>query len=220
MICIIQARMSSTRLPRKSLVMINQIPLLQRVYNRTSLSSKISKIIVATSTNKEDDDIFNFCKSNNMLCHRGSLNDVAMRFIETINHYSIESFLRICADSPIIDPGLIDHTIENFSINNVDLTTNTYDRSFPKGQSVEILKSSILVNNYSNFNDYHKEHVTSYFHENHKDFKISSIKNETNYSHINHCIDSKEDLLRIEALIKKTKDQNYSWADYVKAELE
>ena len=81
MLCIIQARMSSSRLPGKMLMQINEKPLLQRVIDRVSDSKKISKIIVATSLNQEDNQIEDYCNSIRIQCYRGDLNNVVKRYI-------------------------------------------------------------------------------------------------------------------------------------------
>ena len=104
-------------------------------------------------------------------------------------------FVRISADSPLIDFNLIDKFIKITLKKKPDILTNTFKRSFPKGQSIEIIKSSIFLNNQKKFKrKADKEHVTQYFYRNFKKFKILNIKNKKNYSHLNMCVDTKFDL--------------------------
>tara|TARA_B100000767_G_scaffold84296_1_gene81080 strand:+ start:372 stop:779 length:408 start_codon:yes stop_codon:yes gene_type:complete len=111
MICIVQARMSSKRLPGKSLLKMKKKFILERVIDNLYLSKKIKKIIVATSNKKSDNQIVNFCKKRNILFTRGSLRNVALRYIKTLKYYPCKFFLRITGDSPLIDYKLIDKII-------------------------------------------------------------------------------------------------------------
>ena len=79
--------------------------------------------------------------------HAGSLNNVAHRICEILKKLNAKSFLRICADSPFIDPELIDKCIIRFNNTNCDIVTNVLPRTFPKGQSVEVVRSSLFIKN-------------------------------------------------------------------------
>ena len=107
MICIVQARMSSKRLPGKSLLKMKGKFILERVIDNLYLSKKIKKIIVATSNKKSDNKIVNFCKKRNISFTRGSLRNVALRYIKTLKSYPCKFFLRITGDSPLIDYKII-----------------------------------------------------------------------------------------------------------------
>jgi spore coat polysaccharide biosynthesis protein SpsF len=209
MICIIQARMSSLRLPNKVLIKIYNKTMLERVINSIKKSKKITKIIVATSILKSDDKIQNFCKAKNIECYRGSINNVYSRFAKIIINLNCKDFIRISGDSPLIDYRLIDKAINIFNKKKSDIVTNVFPRSFPQGQSVEIINSKIFIKNFKNIKKKtHKEHITKYFYENFKNFKITNFSFHKNYNHLNISINNQADLKLVKKIIKKTKNKN------------
>ena len=145
MLAIIQARSDSKRFPKKVLKKVYGNPLIYHVITRVLKSKKISKVIVATSKNKSDDELVKYLKKIKIKFYRGSLDNVAERFVKAAETQKTNFFLRVNGDSPLIDPKLIDHVISIFKKNmNNDIVTNVFPRTFPKGQSVEIIKKSIL----------------------------------------------------------------------------
>ena len=86
---IIQARLSSQRLPKKTLQLVAGEPMLSRQIDRINQSTNIDKIIVATSNNDEDDSIEEFCISNNIKVFRGDLNDVLDRFYKIFSNFQL-----------------------------------------------------------------------------------------------------------------------------------
>ena len=209
MICIIQARMSSLRLPNKVLIKIYNKTMLERVINSIKKSKKITKIIVATSILKSDDKIQNFCEAKNIECYRGSINNVYLRFVNIIKNLNCKNFIRISGDSPLIDYRLIDKAINIFIKKRSDIVTNVFPRSFPQGQSVEIINSKIFIKNFQNIKKKtHKEHITKYFYENFKNFKITNFSFHKNYNHVNISINDYVDLKFVKKIIKKTKNKS------------
>ena len=204
MLAIIQARMSSNRLKGKVLKLLGKKTLLEWVIDNTIKSKQVKKIVVATSVNPDDDKIFNFCKNKKVECFRGSLNNVYSRFVEVVKKYNVPSFIRITADSPFIDPSLIDYGIKLYKTKKYDIVINTYPRSFPKGQSFSIYNTKIFLNNFKNIKrKNHKEHITTYFYANSKKFNIKNVTYTSNQSNLNMSIDTKEDLIKARKVIKK-----------------
>ena len=197
MLCIDQARMSSKRLKGKTLLNMKGKPLLERVLSNLVLSKKIKKIVVATSNKKSDDKIINFCKKKNFLFTRGSLTNVALRYIQTLKIYPCDVFLRITGDSPFINHKIIDKIITLSKRKKFDIYTNTFPRTFPKGQSVEIINTNSFLKNYKYFNKYQKEHLTSYFYQEKKKFIILNFKSAKDISSLNLSVDTKEDFIRL-----------------------
>lgn len=194
MLCIVQARCGSKRLNRKIFKKISNISIIQRVINNLKKSKQISEIIIATSKLREDDDIEVFCKKNKIQFYRGSLNNVASRFLEIAKKYKVRQVLRISCDSPFINPKLIDVGIKKFNKSKFHLLTNVFPRTFPKGLSFEIFKISILENNIVNYSRNDKEHVTKFFYKNFHKFKIFNLKAKKKYEKINLCVDNLADL--------------------------
>ena len=204
MLAIIQARMSSKRLQGKVLKKINKKTLIRRVIEGVSKSKYLKEIIVATSMHLTDDVIYKFCKKNNINCFRGDLNNVSKRFKQLLDKTKSKNFVRICADSPFIDPKIIDKCIRTFNSNKYDIVTNVCPRSYPKGQSVEVFKSDVFKNNFSKIKSKkYNEHVTTYFYKNKKKFKIKNIFYKKNYSNINLSVNTNEDMKFVRIISKK-----------------
>ena len=170
--------------------MYNQT-MLERVVKKLKKSKKISRIIIATSSLKSDDKIEKFCKEKKIEYFRGSINNVYHRFIKVIKNVRSNNFIRISGDSPLIDYKLVDKAVNIFLKKKPDLVTNTFPRSYPQGQSVEVVNCATFLKFFKKIKKKsHKEHITKYFYENFKknqrNFEIE-IKNEK----FNICINEK-----------------------------
>lgn len=217
MLAIIQARMSSMRLPGKVLMNIAGKPMLERVRDQVMQANGVKKVVIATSNNASDDPIEQFCYSRNFPCFRGALNDVAGRFLSVIERECAEEFIRISGDSPLIDPGLIDIAISEYGCGSYDLVTNVLDRTFPKGQSVELVRSSSFKKMYADLNDMDdREHVTKAFYRNKSNFRIKNFAAEPSAGEIQLSVDTQEDLNKVTIIINTCDMQSAGWRDFVK----
>lgn len=214
MLCIIQARMSSSRLPGKMLMQINEKPLLQRVIDRVSDSKKISKIIVATSLNQEDNQIENYCNSIRIQCYRGDLNNVVKRYMDIIENESVDAFVRISGDSPLIPPEIIDKAVICFENNDCDIVTNVFPRTYPKGFSVEVISSKSFAIKNQNLTKDQKEHITKKYYDNSDKFKIINFESSINYGEINLCVDTINDLNKIINILSTGNETIFDWKQY------
>ena len=210
MLCILHERMTSKRLPGKSLKLIGSKEVLQIVYDQVSKSKYISKIIIATSTHISDDKIVSFCKKKNIQFFRGSLKNVASRFNKIIRNKNYKEFLRINGDSPLSSSSIINRLCREFLKGKNDIITNVFPRTFPKGQSAEIIRSSLIKNNIKKFNKHDLEHVSSYFYKNYNNFKIKNIKNKTDQSMYNLSVDTKKDFANIHLIVSNYDIYNFN----------
>ena len=201
MIVIIQARSSSKRFPRKILFKIKKKLLIDHVISRVNLSKKIKKIIVSTSSHKSDNELVSHLKKNRISYYRGSLKNVALRLYYTAKKYRSNFFIRISGDSPLIDPKIINRAVEKFIKNRkIDIVTNVFPRTFPSGQSVEIIRTKIIKSNISKMTPSEKEHVTSFFYSNFAKFRIVNFKNKNSQKYkkkLKFSVDKKSDLKKI-----------------------
>ena len=198
---LVQARLNSSRLPRKVLLEVYKKPLIKYLVSRLNGITH-DKICIATSDQLVDDEIDGFCKENNISCFRGSLEDVAKRMLDAAKHYSADAFVRINGDSPLMDPKVIEEGIEIYQNSDYDLVTNTFPRSFPVGQSVEVIRTSTFEKAYQNMSTInHFEHVTKYYYEHPDDFRIQNFTNNRDLSKYRLVVDTPEDLIRIEKII-------------------
>jgi spore coat polysaccharide biosynthesis protein SpsF len=113
-IAIIQGRMSSSRLPGKVLMEINDRPMLQHVIERSMRARLLDGIVVATSSDPSDDILEQFCNLHGIPCYRGSLSDVLDRFYQAARQFHADVVIRLTADCPLIDPTILDRTISAF----------------------------------------------------------------------------------------------------------
>lgn len=211
MLCIIQARLNSRRFKNKALHLIYGIPLIQHVVNRIRKSKEISKIIVSSSFKKSDNQLISYLKKNKTKFFRGDLENVALRLYETANINRAKYFVRISGDSPMIDPNLIDKAIKiSKKTKGHDIITNVFPRTFPKGQSVEVIKTFTLKKSLKNFSKTDKEHVTKFFYKNSKKFNIKNFVLNKKIKEIKMSIDTKKDLKLILKKFDKKNFKNYS----------
>ena len=209
---IVQARMSSKRFPHKVLNEVDGEPLLQYLIERIKLCSKLDHIVVATSTDKSDQEIYNFCEKNGYACYRGSLNNVASRFYELAIEYSLDVIVRLNADSPLLDHMLIELAIQHFLRENCDLVTNTFPRSFPKGQSVEVINVKKFLNAYLSYNNEDEyEHVTFHFYNHPNQYKIYNFSFEKDLRTIQLSVDTPEDLEVFKQIISKMNRPHWEY---------
>lgn len=202
MLAIIQCRTSSKRFPGKALFKIKSIPLILRVYTQVKKSRLIKDILVATSKNKSDNKLAKFLKKKNIKVYRGSLKNVADRLLKASQKYKYNHFMRISGDSPLIEPKIIDKAIKIFrKKKKYDIITNVFPRTFPKGQSVEIISNKIISDNIFKMNTIHKEHVTKFFYENKNKFLIKNFSSKKKIK-INQTIDYKSDIKKLNFFFK------------------
>ena len=217
---IIQARLSSKRLPKKVLLKVNDKPLLKYLIERLNRSKYKNRIIVATTLNKLDNSIEKFCKNEKVKFFKKNLTNVTKRYSNLIKEYNLKSFVRICADSPLIDPKIIDKAIELFkNKNDYDLVTNKFPRSYPVGQTVEVIKAETYLDSLSLIKtESEKEHVTLHMYNNANKFKIKNFKNKFNMSKKILSIDNKIHFNRFKKYIKTNEDsyKNHSMNEILK----
>ena len=200
--CIIQARMGSSRLPGKVLMKSgNGMPLLYHVINQLRHCSKVKNLVIATTTNQEDDEIEKFADNNSVNVFRGSEKDVLDRYFQCAKKYSFSTIVRITSDCPLIDPQIVDKVIERFFSGNYDYATNTLIRTFPIGTDVEVFSFSVLETAWKNTQlPSEREHVTPYL-RNKGNFKTINVENDTNISNLRLTVDRIEDFELIKEIL-------------------
>ncbi|MCX8044999.1 MAG: NTP transferase domain-containing protein [Desulfobacterota bacterium] len=210
---IIQARMGSRRFPAKVMHEICGMPVLGYVIERVCRCHTISKVIVATSDDPLDDTIERYCQKQGITCFRGARDKVSARFAAALQHYPCDGFIRVCADSPLLDSLLVDRAVKMFSESPCDMVTNIMPRTYPRGQSVEVLKTDVFLATQADFtepDDY--EHVTRYFYRHPEQFAIYPFLSPVDLSTIRLCIDTYDDMEHVTALITMMKKPQWSYS--------
>lgn len=204
-IAIIQARMSSTRLPNKVLLTIKNKPLLWYVITRCKWAKKIQNVIVATSTDRSDDPIKKFCRNEKIPIIRGPLENVLERYYLSAIRHESDVIVRITGDCPLIDGTLLDLGLTKFFEEKTDYLSNITIRTFPRGFDFEIFTFEALETTYNNAKDIpEKEHVTPYIYRNNPGmFRIADFTQPTDKSKYRITVDTPEDFELIKILIEK-----------------
>jgi spore coat polysaccharide biosynthesis protein SpsF len=198
-VAIIQARMGSTRLPGKVLKEIQGKPMLWYVVERTRQAKSLQNVVVATTVDPGDDPVATFCKFQGYPCSRGSQQDVLDRYYQAALAFNADCIVRITSDCPLIDPGLIDLTVDALIEHEVDFAANRlpppFTRTYPIGLDVEVCTFSALGNAWQNARDLHqREHVMPYLYEKRGQFKIWQVNNPIDYGKLRWTVDTPTDL--------------------------
>jgi spore coat polysaccharide biosynthesis protein SpsF (cytidylyltransferase family) len=220
-LCIIQARMTSSRLPGKSMKDLSGKPAIQRVIERAMKSSLISDFWLACSNHKEDDILEGFAIKNNINIYRGSMNDVLSRYVYISKKNDSDIIVRITGDCPLIDPEIIDLVIKMHMSTDSDYTSNTLTRSYPDGLDVEVFSSIALygADLYSN-NSFMREHVTPYIHGRLSDrfpsgdYKREQLVSPIDYSKYRWTLDEEKDLIFLNKVFNNLND-HCTWKDVI-----
>lgn len=199
---IVQARMGSERFFGKVLHRVAGQPLLQYLLERLKHSCCREAIVVATSLEASDDPIAAFCQGQGVFCHRGSLLNVASRFREVLDIYRFEGFVRVNGDSPLLDQQLIERGVEIFLRGDYEIVTNVWPRTYPAGQSVEVLAAETFKQGLARMRDPEDlEHVTKFFYKNSEDFRIFNFNAVENLSSVHLATDTRKDMEIFAAII-------------------
>ena len=199
----IQARMTSSRLPGKVLKKLYNKPILEHITDRIIKKFGTEKVVILTSTEQTDLPIVSFANERNIQVVQGSLENVYDRFRHAIKQSGATSFVRISGDSPLIDVGLIETAISLYKHNQADIVTNVFPRSFPKGQSVEVVNSTTFLEpSFVNLPNFSEEHITSAFYTDTTDFNIINFRNKDCFSQDGFAVDTAEDFKRIKKFLR------------------
>jgi len=164
---IILCRFDSNRLPGKILMEIEGKPILRHIYDRLLLCAEPQQIVVATSERPQDDPIFHYSSENNIQCFRGSFKNVAQRFLDCAKLHHADYIARINGDNFFVPTAVINEMSDAAKSRSYDFLTNVKNRTFPKGMSVEMVRTVFYENQYRQFHrGDHFEHVTLYLYEN------------------------------------------------------
>ena len=167
LVAIVQARVSSTRLPAKVLLDLGGKTALERCLARVTRVPGISHVVVATTTKAEDELIVRLSARVGVPCTRGSESDVLSRYVEAARAHGAEAVLRCTSDCPLIDPGVVGLVVRGFLEQAPDFAANTLRRCYPRGQDAEIASMDALERAHREATSpAHREHVMPYLYQN------------------------------------------------------
>ena len=173
---IVQARTGSTRLPEKVLMNIQGKSILEHIIDFLKHSKLTDKIIIATTNLPSDDKIEEIAKKTNVDCYRGSAENPLERYYECAKLFGGDLIVRVTADNPLIDPTLVDRTIQVCKETNCDYASNMLHQTYPLGYLVEALTFTTLKKIYENQKDpLSREHITYHIRQNPNLYNIKEV---------------------------------------------
>ena len=198
---IIQARMTSTRLPGKVLMEVMGRPLLSYQIERLRFSKRIDKIIIATTVNKEDTQIVELCQKEGLNFYRGSEDDVLDRYYQAAKRYNTKHIMRLTADCPLIDPDICDSIADTYFESGVDYIRT--GETFAEGLDCEVISLRALTKSWLEAESKsEREHVTLYVRNHSELFKTMVKENETDDSRYRITVDEENDFFVVKAILE------------------
>ena len=193
-VAILQARMSSSRLPGKVMKPILGMPMIGRHIERLNRCDSLDRIVVATSKDPSDDGLASYCEGLGVRVFRGSLDDVLGRFAGAAIANGAEHVVRLTADCPLADPLVIDACVWRHIETSADYTSNTLQRSYPDGLDVEVMTAAALKTMQAEATDpYEREHVTPFLYRNPERFRIAQLVQSARLDDRRWTVDTAED---------------------------
>jgi spore coat polysaccharide biosynthesis protein SpsF len=218
---IVQARMSSTRLPGKVLLPLGATTVLGRVVAAARVSGVLDELVVATSVDPEDDAVAGECARLRVPCHRGPLDDVLTRFIGAQDAYPGDVMMRFTADCPLLDPEIVALGARVFTaVPGLDYLSTSITRCLPRGLDVELASVAALRLADARAVDYHRTHVTSYLYSHPETFRVLGLTLTPDTSHLRLTLDTPQDWALVQAVVEHFGDDTTSLrkvADWLEA---
>jgi glutamate-1-semialdehyde 2,1-aminomutase len=216
-VAIVQARMGSTRLPGKVMRKIGDMPMIGVLLSRLARSKKITKIVIATSVDSENNQLIDYVGSLGYECYSGKENDVLNRYYNAAKFFNAEVVIRITADCPLIDPQLVDEMIIEYKRQNLDYLSNTIRPTYPDGLDVEIFTFQALsLASELATSEYDREHVTPFIKREDR-FRRGEYISDEDYSSLRWTVDEKSDLLVVNEIFKHFyPDIHFNWRNVLK----
>lgn len=205
---IIQARMRSTRLPKKVMLPLGDKTILENVVDRVRQAKTIGQVIVATSIEQDDDIIAKLCEEKGIQYFRGSHEDVLDRYYQTAKHFKAEHICRITADCPLIDPAVVDEAVKQYQEGGYDYVSNSHPiATYPDGFDTWVFSFVALEKSWQEAKlPSEREHVTSYIWNHPEKFKIFNVKNKVDWSDYRLTIDENRDYEALKIIVEQVKD--------------
>lgn len=212
-VCLVQARVGSTRLPGKILKEICGKTILHHEIDRLKKCKEIDEIVIATTDKEDDDKIVNEAKKLSVKYFRGSENDVLSRFYYAAKENNADIIVRVTSDCPCIDFEILDKMLiyfkDKYKEKQVDYLSNTIKRTYPRGYDIEIFTFSALEKSYINAEkEYEREHVTPYIYDKTNNFLKLSFENKEDYSEYRVTLDTIEDFIVIKNIFENLYYKN------------
>jgi spore coat polysaccharide biosynthesis protein SpsF len=217
-VAVIQARVGSTRLPRKVLADIAGETMLGRTVRRTRRANSIDEVTVATTDLAEDTAVVEEANRLAVRAIRGSENDVLDRYRKAAAAFDAAVVVRITSDCPLVDPAVVDVVVREFVDHpGADYCSNVMTRTFPRGLDVEVFSREALERAAAEARlPHHREHVTPYLYEQPDRFVLRSVEAEEDVSWYRWTVDEAEDLALVRHIYAAfAPNDSFGWHDVI-----
>lgn len=201
---IVQARMTSTRLPGKVLLPVLGRPLLKYQIDRLKRVKEAEVLIIATTTNATDEPIVRLCQQEGVNVIRGSELDVLDRYYQAASQFGLATVVRVTSDCPLIDPAVIDQGIRMYKNGprHYDYVSNGRKRTYPRGMDVEVFSMQALAEAYREGKaEPEREHVTPFIYGHPERYVLGELLYDRDESKHRWTVDTPEDFALIEKLL-------------------
>jgi spore coat polysaccharide biosynthesis protein SpsF (cytidylyltransferase family) len=198
---ILQARVSSSRLPGKVLRPVLGQPMIARQIERLKRARTLDALVLATSTDASDDALARWAADANMPVYRGSLDDVLDRFVCAARLYAPRHVVRLTGDCPLADWTVIDRVVARHLVCGADYTSNTIDPTWPDGLDVEVMTMAALETAWREAAaPFQREHVTQFIVGQPARFRLENVRGDADLSALRWTVDEPADLELVEAV--------------------
>ena len=208
---IVQARMTSSRLPGKVLMPVLGRPLLAIQLERLKACKLVQGIVVATTQNSCDDALVNLARSSGVFYFRGDENDVLSRYYGAAKLFGAEVVVRVTADCPLIDPRVVDRVIRYYldHADRYDYVSNVIQRTYPRGMDTEVFPFSVLEKlSGMELEPRYREHVTAYLYQHPAEFRLGGVEYERSESGHRWTVDTPQDFELIRRMLEALYEDN------------
>jgi spore coat polysaccharide biosynthesis protein SpsF len=210
-VTIIQARMTSTRLPGKVMKDVGGKPMLEFQVERLRRAREVGRLLAATTTNVADDPIVELCGLMGVTCFRGPEEDVLERYHSAAVLHRADVVVRITSDCPLIDPSVFDTVVGTYLDHRgqYDYVSNILQRSYPRGLDCEAFSFAALdrVHREATAKP-EREHVTLRIHSRPEQFRLGNVACEEDHSRHRWTVDTAEDLELIRKIVGALYTEN------------
>ena len=208
-LAIVQARVSSSRLPAKVLRPILGHPMLSRQLERLRRCRNVGKLLVATSDDSSDQPIAELCAAESVACFRGSLDDVLDRFYQAAKPLQPTHVVRLTGDCPLADPELIDRVIEFHLQGGYDFVSNAIEPTFPDGLDAAVFRIQLLEQAWREAKlPSEREHLTLFMRHHPERYRIGSYRGSLDRSYMRWTVDEPADFAFVSAVYQRLYPQN------------
>jgi spore coat polysaccharide biosynthesis protein SpsF len=194
LLCVVQARTGSTRLPGKVLREIDGRPMLGFMLDRLDALA-VDELVVATSDLERDDPIAEIAQAAGRAVVRGPEDDVLARYALAVERHPAEHVVRLTADCPLADPALVERVVAHHVDTGADYTANVFPRTYPKGLDVEVVRAVALRDAAALAGaPAEREHVTPFFYRRPQLFRLANVRHDVALGDERWTVDTEEDL--------------------------